>query len=117
MPELVEVETFRSQLDDLLLNEKIIEVKVNHLRSIRRHGGINEFVDLLLGRTITSLTRFGKYLTLHLDNGMFLNIHLRMSGRFLENNDENTDPKHSHIIIKTENHRILFIDPRTFGEM
>lgn len=117
MPELVEVETFRSQLEEIIINESIKSVEVYHLRSIRRHASVEEFTNLLVGRKITEITRFGKYLALHLDNGIFLNIHLRMSGRFLINDVKEDDPKHSHVIINTDNYRLLFIDPRTFGEM
>ena len=117
MPEIVEVETFRRQLEPILIGKRIIEVKVNHLRSIRRHKSVKEFTNLLLGKDILEISRFGKYLTFHLDDGSFLNAHLRMSGRFLLNDDPSSDPKHSHIILTTEKNRILFIDPRTFGEM
>lgn len=139
MPELVEVETFRSQLEEILIGESINSVEVYHLRSIRRHGSIKEFTNLLVGKKIVEISRFGKYLTLQLSDPsvilsegacperaervewegskMYLNIHLRMSGRFLLNNDPTEDPKHSHIIINTDKFRLLFIDPRTFGEM
>jgi len=117
MPELAEVETFKIQLSKELIGETIIRVKVNHLRSIRRHETPKEFIDLLVNQKIIDITRFGKYLALHLENGLILNAHLRMSGRFLKNASCVDDPKHSHIILETKNNRVVFVDPRTFGEM
>lgn len=120
MPELAEVETFRQQLEPLLLNRRIEEIQLFHPRSTRRHFDKKLFVREVTGKNIESVSRFGKYLTFKLSSGKFLNVHLRMSGRFLSFDRESFDisicPKHTHVVILTKENAIAFIDPRTFGE-
>lgn len=121
MPELVEVETFKRQLEEVLLDKKIESFVVTHPRSFRRHSNSADISKKLIGNRICKITRHGKYLAFEFIDGYFLNAHLRMSGRFLsflnEDYDQTKNPKHTHIIFSTDKNTILFIDPRTFGEM
>lgn len=121
MPELAEVETFKRQLDPLLLNSKIRKFTVTHPRSIRRHNDLDELQRRILGHKIVATHRHGKYFAIEFETGDFLNIHLRMSGRFVASEkakySPSTNPKHSHVVIETDSHVFVFVDPRTFGEL
>ena len=120
MPELAEVETFKRQLEPVLLNQRIVSINLYHQRSTRRHPDKEKFIEEVQGKVVNQISRYGKYLTFHLSSGNYLNVHLRMSGRFLMYESSNFDlsncPKHSHVIIQTQKDAIVFIDPRTFGE-
>ena len=121
MPEIAEVETFKRQLEPLLVGKTIISCETFHPRSTRRHKNAKDFISKVQGGHIVSFERHGKYLALVFDNNSRLNIHLRMSGRLLvsKKNEYNPElnPKHSHIIFSTDENVFIFVDPRTFGEM
>ena len=121
MPEIAEVETFRRQLSPLLSGEVIQSFSCSHPRSIRRHENVDDFIQHVVGVEIDEVLRHGKYLALRLANGDYLNVHLRMSGRFLtydqSSYEAGNNPKHSHVIFTTDKNVFVFVDPRTFGEL
>lgn len=82
MPELPEVEVVRSGLSPAVTGASVTAVEVHDVRSLRRHVGA-PFVDDLLGRTVLSAVRRGKFLWFPLDDGRALVAHLGMSGQML----------------------------------
>ena len=78
MPELPEVETIRRGLA-VLIEQPIKQVKVSQPKVVRPR----QFARLLNHRRITNIGRRGKLLILHLDNGRFLLVHLRMTGQLV----------------------------------
>ncbi len=81
MPELPEVETIRRDLTPLLVGRRI--------EAVRIHPGAERLAvthapraleAALTGRTVTALTRHGKYLVATLDDGRAWVLHLRMTG-------------------------------------
>lgn len=121
MPEIAEVETIRLQLVEKLLDEQIESFESFHRRSIRRHFSPEEISARVVGEKIIGFIRHGKYLAIELSSGDYLNIHLRMSGRLLiipvGEFKVGKLPKHSHVRIRTKRYFLVFIDPRTFGEL
>lgn len=121
MPEIAEVETFRYQLEPLLVGQSITSFTSSHPRSTRRHDSSQEVSNAVVGKSIISVNRHGKYLAIVFDDDTHLNIHLRMSGRLIVSDineyDELNNPKHSHVVFSTDKHVFVFIDPRTFGEI
>ncbi|MFN8015536.1 MAG: bifunctional DNA-formamidopyrimidine glycosylase/DNA-(apurinic or apyrimidinic site) lyase [Acidimicrobiia bacterium] len=118
MPEIAEVETFKTQLEKILVDKTIEHFNVYHNRAVRRQN-IKEFISIVEKTKIIEIIRYGKYLSFHLDNSKYLNVHLRMSGRFLifdKTTSIDNLPKHSHVVISTDEQLIVYIDPRTFGE-
>src|SRR5690349_1978093 len=118
MPELPEVETVRRGLARWVAGRTIAEVEVHHPRAVRRHlGGMQDFVDLLLGRTIEDALRRGKYLWLPLDSGDALVAHLGMSGQLLVL--EPGTPAGPHLRVRFAftdgGPELRFVDQRTFG--
>jgi formamidopyrimidine-DNA glycosylase len=82
MPELPEVETVRRDLSKRVLGLTIKAVRVADARVIR---GISpqQFAKGLTGRTIKDLTRRGKALVCHLDNGWYFIVQLMMTGQLV----------------------------------
>ena len=121
MPELPEVETVRRGIEARVVGRRIGEVTVGRERSVRRVG--KEAVILgLSGATIVSARRRGKYLLCDLDTGDRVMIHLRMSGRVLVSPEGAEHPPHTHVVVPLQERggireEMLFVDPRTFGEV
>lgn len=81
MPELPEVETVRSDLAIVLKNKKIIGVEVLSEKSARPSGKF--LIDNLIGQTFLDAERVGKLLIFPLSGGMYLLVHLRMTGQLI----------------------------------
>lgn len=115
MPELPEVEITRRHLSDVMTGERFNSVVVTHPRTARHNGGDPEVVESrLVGRRVTDVGRKGKFLMMPLDDGQTMVAHLGMSGRFTIDPDEVV--RHTHFSAEmSNNRRVSFVDPRTFG--
>ena len=127
MPELPEVEIVKRSLKNKVNNKKIKQIIISN-RNLRFKVEKN-FENLLEGRSITSVSRFSKYIILTLDNRIYCLIHLGMSGTLhlikykkeekITNlsfyHSKNLPKKHNHIKIKFSNFTIVYNDPRRFG--
>lgn len=115
MPELPEVETVVRTLELSLLNETIesVELRYDKLLEI----GSDVPLQHLKGRKLTSFGRRGKYLCLGLDDGLTWIIHLRMEGKFNLYTQDMLATKHTHLILKTNQHVIHYLDTRKFSRM
>ena len=84
MPELPEVETIRRDLEPRLRGRAITAVCITP-DAVPLVDGASPaaFARRLTGRRIERLSRRGKYLILHLSGGLYLVVHLRMTGAFL----------------------------------
>jgi formamidopyrimidine-DNA glycosylase len=118
VPELPEVETIRRDLDRELRERRIERVDARASRSIRRHPDPAELAVALLGATVESVGRRGKYLVFPLDRGGRLVVHLGMSGQLLLCAPDHPMMAHTHVVLTFDGGRQLrFVDPRTFGEV
>jgi formamidopyrimidine-DNA glycosylase len=116
VPELPEVETVRRQLERDVVGKRIKEVKVSGTRTVRRQTK-NHFIKRVTDTKITGVRRHGKYLSLALDSGDEVYIHLRMSGQLLRLPIKAAPIKHTHVVLTfTQTGQLRFVDPRTFGE-
>ena len=133
MPELPEVETVRRGLAPVMEGARIL--KVEQRRGDLRVPFPAGFTRKLAGRTVTSVGRRAKYLTIDLDNGLVLVAHLGMSGSFrieAEGKAQATASTyraptklsaHDHVVFHMSGtggkppSRIVFNDPRRFGLM
>jgi formamidopyrimidine-DNA glycosylase len=118
LPELPEVEVVRLGLERGVVGRTVASVAVSHPRSVRRHeAGAQDFVDLLVGRTVVAARRRGKYLWLPLDSGDALTGHLGMSGQLLVVPADK--PVETHLRIRLafsdSGRELRFVDQRTFG--
>lgn len=116
MPELPEVETVvRDLRNHGLANSVIRAVEIRWPRTVAG-GEAGHLARVLRGRTITGLSRRGKYIILALDNGHFLQIHLRMTGKLRFARRDEASGKHDHVVITLADGRhLVFNDTRKFG--
>lgn len=115
MPEAPEVQTVLSTLERQIKNIKITHVEIKYERLIDTMDA-SEFSKNLVGQSIQSFFRIGKYLGFITENYDWI-IHLRMEGKFylLE---EYPEDKHIHAIFTLDDGRYLcYHDTRKFGRM
>ncbi len=90
MPELPEVETIVRNFRPGLLGRRIVGFRSLWPKGVSPPPG--RLRRAIVGRTITDVTRRGKFIVLALDDGGWLLVHLRMSGRFEWLNGEPPSP-------------------------
>ncbi|WP_308917103.1 bifunctional DNA-formamidopyrimidine glycosylase/DNA-(apurinic or apyrimidinic site) lyase [Jannaschia sp. LMIT008] len=122
MPELPEVETVRRGLAPALQGARLVRVDVN--RPDLRWPFPERMAERLTGATVIALDRRSKYLLAHLDTAETLIVHLGMSGRMVVDDalrpgafhrDAGWHPRHDHVVLHTDAHRVTFNDARRFG--
>lgn len=115
MPELPEIETIRWVLEPQMKGLTIASVTVNRAEVID-HPAEEEFCQALIGQTIDTMTRRGKFLSVHLDSGDHFVLHLRMTGCLLLTPANYPAEKHTHIIFHlSSGDELRFSDTRRFG--
>ena len=114
MPELPEVETVRSVLENLVLNKTIKNVDVFCEKMIKNID-VLDYQNKLKNQTITSINRIGKYLLINLNDYTIVS-HLRMEGKYNYYQKNYTKDKHDYIIYYfTDNSVLAYNDTRKFG--
>jgi len=114
MPELPEVETTKKGLEKLLTNKTIDHVEV--LNPNLRWKIDPQIKARILGQTIKSFSRRGKYILFNLDKGHLM-IHLGMSGKINVVDTNLPLIKHDHFLLYFKNQVMRFNDPRRFGSI
>ena len=117
MPELPEVETVIRSVEPKILNKKIESSNVFWIKTLATHNE-KSLNKLISNCSITSISRRGKYIILHLETGFIL-IHLRMTGKLIfENLDEKVQLNHLRFKINfSDKSSLNFIDIRKFGRI
>jgi formamidopyrimidine-DNA glycosylase len=113
MPELPEVETTVRRLRKKIIGRRIERFEATWPRQVSPSiAGVRRAV---VGRKIEKLSRRGKYIVFHLDDGSFLLVHLGMSGSFSWGGEE---PAHVRAAWELDDGgRLLFCDARKFGRI
>ncbi len=123
MPELPEVQTVVSQLEQKLKGKKIKAVWSDWQKRILPSLSIlRKHTD---GASILNTRRFGKHIVIDLDNHYSLVVHLKMTGHLLVKNNTNRNSKAfmedkvngyiHHILTFTDGTTLEFSDMRKFG--
>lgn len=116
MPELPEVETIVRELcHSKIIGKKIVQAKVFWPRSIAIPD-FTSFIKKILGQTILSITRRGKFLIFRLSEDTLL-VHLRMTGKFTLSTKQQPISSHERVQLVLSDHRTLhYEDQRKFGK-
>ncbi|KQS22607.1 DNA-formamidopyrimidine glycosylase family protein [Frigoribacterium sp. Leaf186] len=129
MPELPEVEVVRAGLHPVVAGAVVTAVDVLDQRSLKRHRGpSDDFVDRLVGGTIDSAVRRGKFLWFPFEPAepheqpLALVAHLGMSGQVLLRSRDAEPDRLMRIRLDVESPslgavRLAFVDQRIFGSM
>ncbi len=118
MPELPEVETIRRGLEARIIGRTITSVRIppETGKAVPVIKGMDEsaFREGVVGAQVERVERRGKYLILHLDSGLLLVIHLRMTGALLF--QEAPEDRFVRAIFSFDNgDEMRFTDLRKFG--
>lgn len=109
MPELPEVETVRMQLEKELLGATITQIVVRDTRCFEG--------DTKIGKQIISeVVRVGKYLFVKFKSGKGLQIHLKMTGRIILDENFYETAIHTRVVLSLlDKRKIYYWDTRMFG--
>ena len=114
MPELPEVETIARALNEQLQGRRIERARVT-LSKLAPQGP-RKLERHINGRKVERVFRRGKFVVWELSGGVYLVVHLKMTGQFLFENPATEQPGHVHAIIDFDNRkRLFFRDLRQFG--
>lgn len=115
MPELPEVEMIKRVLEPQLTGNTIDQITITNA-SVIAHPTADKFRRHLCGQVISSLSRRGKFLMIHMKSGDRVILHLRMTGCLLVTPPEYPPEKHTHLIFQlSAGKELRFSDTRRFG--
>ncbi len=114
MPELPEVETVKTILEQSVVGKQINNIIINY-NKILQNVNEEQFKESLIGQTFREIKRRGKYLICVLDS-YYLIVHLRMEGKFFLMHNEKIS-EHDHIIFLFNDSNLRYNDTRKFGTM
>lgn len=116
MPELPEVETVINTIRPHIINKEIEKIEVYYDRLIQ--SNLDEFKTKLINQKFINVTRYGKFIFLHLTNDFVIITHLRMEGKFRFENSHNLRKKHTSAgFFFKDGTSLAFDDTRKFGLM
>lgn len=115
MPELPEVETIKRIVCPQLAGRTIETTEVRNAQVIA-YPESKCFSKALSGQIISYMSRRGKFLTIQLENGDRLSLHLRMTGQLTVVPESEPIEKHTHLIFHLSGgSQLRYIDTRRFG--
>ena len=111
MPELPEVEVIVRELRSQLVGQIILDAKKIW------HKTIVEYDYSPINKQIKKISRHGKYIILHLTDGVII-VHLRMTGQIFIKNQIDKNARHLRAYIIFKSGKIFhFFDSRKFGRI
>lgn len=115
MPELPEVETIKRIVCPQLAGRTIETTEVRNAQVIA-YPESKCFSKALSGQIISNMSRRGKFLTIQLENGDKLSLHLRMTGQLTVVPESEPVEKHTHLIFHLSGgSQLRYIDTHRFG--
>ncbi|MED1789704.1 bifunctional DNA-formamidopyrimidine glycosylase/DNA-(apurinic or apyrimidinic site) lyase [Brevibacillus laterosporus] len=106
MPELPEMEHYRSMLNRYILNKPIRHVEVTREKTI--NCPVTTFQQALLNQTITTVQRRGKHLLFHLNNNQVLLLHLMLSGFMYWGTDSDKLDRTAQVTLTFDQNKLFF---------
>ena len=116
MPELPEVETVRALLAKTVIGKTVAGIDLYREKNI--DTPVDEFLSVLLNRTVTRAIRKGKVLGFVFDEAYVMTSHLRMEGKFFYYQNETERSKHDILRFRfTDGTSLVYNDVRKFGHL
>lgn len=114
MPELAEVEFFRKRWS-AGHGDKIVAVHAHEGKKVFRGSDPRLLVRNLPGATLLDSATAAKQMLFHFSGGLWLGIHLGMSGELRVEPPEYVSTAHDHLVLVQKQRQLVFNDPRMFG--
>jgi formamidopyrimidine-DNA glycosylase len=116
MPELAEVEFYRKQWDPGL-RQKILRVELHAGDRIFRGADVKRLVKTVTGAMYRDSEARAKLMCFRFSGGVWLGIHLGMSGELRVEPPSFAPGKHDHLVLVQKKQALVFGDPRKFGRV
>lgn len=117
MPELAEVEFYRKRWHLAARGERVTDVLGHHTKKLLRDVDFPELRRALIGSRFEDSHAAAKQMVFRFSGGLWLGIHLGMSGELSVAAPGHPPGKHDHLVILTARHALVFNDPRMFGSV
>ena len=118
MPELPEVETTARGLRERVLGRTIVTVGSLDWPRMAPNATLETLAKTVVGRTIESIARRGKYVIVGLTGEAYLVLHRKMSGNLVLRTTDLPTAAHTHLTVTFDDDwRLDFVDPRKFGRI
>lgn len=114
MPELAEVAFYAKQWD-ASLGQRIVDVELHSKARVFRACDLAALEDSLPGARLKQSLTHGKQMLFSFSGGLWLGVHLGMSGRISVEPPSFAAGRHDHLLLRTTNSTLVFHDPRQFG--
>lgn len=116
MPELAEVEYYRKQWD-AGLGAKVLAVQLRADKRIFRGTDTAMIKARLPGQKLVASEARGKQMAFRFSQGLWVAIHLGMTGKLRPEPFGFTPGKHDHLVVLQKKQALVFSDPRQFGRV
>ena len=116
MPELAEVEYFRTRWDPGL-RQRVLQVRLHAKKRIFRGSDPRMIQRTLRGATLLSSETRGKQMVFRFSKGGWLGLHLGMSGKLRIESPDFAPGTHDHLVLVQRRQALVFHDPRMFGRV
>jgi len=111
MPEIPEMEVYKSQLSETVIHKKVTGITINREKAINVEPAV--FFELVNDQLIVYVSRRGKHLIVTLGNGYYLVGHLMLGGRiYLAESGEKLKTQGSVILEFLNGRKLYFINLR-----
>lgn len=110
MPELPEMETYRTLLAQRILHTPITAIDVQREKSI--NVPVETFRQKVEGRTIDGISRRAKHLLFHLDSGDVLMLHLMLGGWMFYGTEREKPDRTTQVVLSFGERSLYFIGLR-----
>lgn len=110
MPELPEMENYKTLLSEKILNQSITNVIIEREKSINVQAEI--FKSTLIGQKISTVARRAKHLLFHLGNNKVLLLHLMLGGSMFYGTKEEKPDRTAQVTISFGDKNLYFIGLR-----
>ncbi|HEY2343453.1 MAG TPA: DNA-formamidopyrimidine glycosylase family protein [Chthoniobacteraceae bacterium] len=116
MPELAEVEFIRKRWDPGL-RQKVLRVGLHGEKRVFRGADLDLLRDGLAGATLLGSEARAKQMLFRFSRGLWLGIHLGMTGELRVEPPKFEPGKHDHLALFQKKQTLVFQDPRQFGRV
>ncbi|MCU9613071.1 bifunctional DNA-formamidopyrimidine glycosylase/DNA-(apurinic or apyrimidinic site) lyase [Caldibacillus lycopersici] len=110
MPELPEMETYKTLLRSFIGGRKITDVAIQREKSI--NVAVERFVNEVSNQTIQKISRRAKYLVFQLENGSCLLLHLMLGGWMFFGKEEDKPERTIQVKLSFGDQHLFFIGLR-----
>jgi formamidopyrimidine-DNA glycosylase len=116
MPELAEVEYYRKQWN-AGLDAKVLAVELHAGKRIFRGTDVTAMQRDLPGTKLIASEARGKQMAFRFSRGIWIAIHLGMTGKLRIEAPDFVAGKHDHLVVRQKFQSLVFSDPRLFGRV